>query len=442
MTKTDKQHPVGLTVSCFDKGNNSKRRHIAPAQGLMFDQFLDQFVEHFVTSRAWDAAYLKPEGLGWSSADMTYDPLSHEQQYVTVYQEGMRSLAGALFKTPGMGFKALGGAMDNITKALDLEALWNGLGLATHYGMLSLGSPRYNYHVHEMIGPATTLVTKIVDVSGIFDEADLPEVREAVRKLMPALIWLFCEDRVKNDGEYLGTLVDNFSTIFVTHIPEMAVSWLMSLDDVYTSDYREITLPKATNITVRDFRASYGETLSFEGDAPIIARVESGVVRFSLDDRLTVTTGSGTDDALRPLETVTIRYPGNLDLRFDITPAQGTRYEDLCLKLEDYAPQETVNVRAICTRDDRGHITSDGIEKLLTPDTTQSANAVNTEAANTAIALAGRDTLKILAFHGSNLPAAETESTYAMERSAAMPKQVWRDPMEGIAELFAGLGKW
>ena len=424
----------------------NENSHIAPAGGLMFDAFLDQFVDHFVTSRAWDAAFLKPEGLGWSSEDMTFDPMSHEQQYVKIYQAGMRDLAGALFKTPGMGFKSLGGAMDNITKALDLEALWNGLGLATHYSALSLGSPRYNYHVHEMIDPAATLVNKIVDVSGIFGEEDLPEVREAVKKLMPALIWLFCEDRVKNDGEYLGTLADNFSTIFVTHIPEMAVSWLMSLDDVYTSDYRTVTVPKATNITVREFREAYGETPSMTGDAPIIARVENGAVRASLDDRISVWTGTALDDSGKLVETVTIRYPGDLEARFDVTAAQGKSYADLYLKLDDLAPKETVNVRAICVRDDRGHITSDGIERLLTPDTTQSAKAVNADAASTALALGTRDTLRILASHGSNLPGSEAESTYAMELAARGPKPVWRDLAEGLRDrmdgVFAGLGKW
>ena len=410
---------------------------IAPDEGLMYDQFLDAFVERFVCSRAWDAAYLKPEGLGWSSEDMTFDPMSHLYQYVRVYQRGLRAIAGALFKTPGRGFNSLGGALDNIGQAIDFETLWNGSGLAVHYAMLNLGT-RYNYHVHEMIEPAVTVVNKIVDASGIFDEADLQEVHAAVKTVMPALVWLYCEDHTRNRGEYLGTLMDHFSTIFVTHIPEMSVSWLMSLDEVYTCDYREITLPRAVRVTVYDFRAEYGETLSAEGDAPEIATVLNGALTNCLDERITVTSGKATDDAGNSISAVTIRYPGDLDLRFDVEPLSGTSFDDLYLQLGDLAPQEVVNVHATCTRDDKGHITSDAIEPLLTPDPTESAKQINAYAAATDLAVGEFDTLHILAFHGSNRYGAEAESTYSVELTEG-DKHLWRDPMEDLAALLERL---
>ena len=406
---------------------------IAPDEGLMYDEFLDLFVEHFMCSRAWDAALLKPEGLGWSSEDMTFDPLSHENQYVKIYQQGMRDLAGALFKTPGRGFNSLGGALDNITSALDLEALWNASGLAAHYALLNLGT-RYNYHVHEMIGPATTVVTKIVDASGIFEEADLPAVHEAVKTLMPALVWLYCEDHTRNNGEMLGTLMDNFSTIFVSHIPEMTISWLMSLDEVYTCDYRELTVPAATRVDVLEFRAQYGETLSADGDAPVIATIENGVKTFSLDDRVTVTANGGGN--------VTIRYPGCLDLRFDVTPISG-KAENVRFRLEDYTPENVVNVRSLCERDDKGHIVSDSIQPLLTVETTASAKAVNAAyASGAAVPAGGR--LQILAAHGSNQIANPYEGGYTVV--IAQPKLTWRDPWAHIREdwarMFEGLPHW
>ena len=420
---------------------------IAPDEGLMYDQFLDQFLDRFVCSRAWDAAYLKRDGLGWSSENMTFDPLSHEFQYVRVYQRGLRSIAGALFKQPGKGLNSLGGAMDNITSALDLEALWNASGLAAHYALLNLGT-RYNYHVHEMIEPAVTLVNKIVDASGIFLPEDLNEVHAAVRIVMPALIWLYCEDHTRNNGEYLGTLMDNFSTIFVTHIPEMTISWLMSLDERYTCDYREITVPKATEIHVLEFREQYGETLSASGGASAIAVVKNGALSACIDDRVTVSAGKDRDDTGAVIDTVTIRFPGDMDLRFDVRPLQGVQFADMLVRAQDYAPYEVVNTHAVCRRDERGHIVSDGIERLLTPDTTPSAQKLNAEAARTAYAVTDRDTLRILAFHGSNQIAHPTDGTYAVtvDTVPANRVQFWRDPTPALRAkleaLFAGLPDW
>ena len=417
---------------------------IAPDAGLMYDQFLDRFVERFVCSRAWDAAYLKRDGLGWSSEDMTFDPLSHEFQYVRVYQRGLRSIAGAFFKQPGKSFNSLGGAMDNITSALDLETLWNASGLAAHYALLNLGS-RYNYHVHEMIEPAVTVVNKIVDASGVFLPEDLNEIHGAVHIVMPALVWLYCEDHTRNNGEYLGTLMDNFSTIFVTHIPEMTISWLMSLDERYTSDYREVTVPKATEIHVLEFREQYGEQLAAQGGAPVIAEVKNGAITASIDDRISVSTGRDRDDTGAMIDTVTIRYPGDMDLRFDVKPLQGVRFADMLVRLQDLKPQEVVNTHAVCQRDARGHITSAEIERLLTPDTTPSAQKVNAEAAKTAYSVTDRDTVRILAFHGSNQLAHVSDSTYAVSVDTERG-QIWQDPMPGLRKrmetLLAGLGAW
>ena len=417
---------------------------IAPAEGLMYDQFLDQFVEHFICSRAWDAAKLKWTLLGWSDADMTFDPMSHELQYVSTYQRGMRDLAGALFKQPGKGFNSFGGALSGAAKAIDAETIWNASGLATHYGLLHL-DPYYSYHVHEMIDPAVTLVNKLIDATDIFLPEDLPAVHEAVRTLMPALIWLYCEDHVRNNGEYLGTLMDNFSTIFVTHIPEMTISWLMSLDEVFTCDYREITVPKATRVQVREFRPQYGETLSAEGDAPVIAEAADGALVSCLDDRITLRL-SRVDDALGgPVEVVTIRYPGNLDLRFDVTPLAGVSFAHTYLHLDDLKPVEVVNTHSVCRRDDRGHIVSDSIQPLLVRDTTSSAQAINDRAADAALPLPEGQTLHLLAQHGSNQLAHPSEGGYTLAYAEG-PKPVWRDPMEGIAEMihamFAGLDDW
>ena len=407
---------------------------IAPDEGLMFDEFLDQFVEKFVSSRAWDAALLKQTMLGWSDEDMTYDPLSHEMQYVRIYQHGMRQLAYALFKTPGKGFKSFGGLTDNILKAIDFETLWNTTGLATHYGLLHLGA-MYPTHVHDMIDPAVTIVNKIVDVSGIFDEADIKSVHAAVRILMPALIWLYCEDHVKNNGEYLGTLMDNFSTIFVNHIPEMEVSWLMSLDPVFTCDYRELTVPRETEIRVRECRAQYGETLE-SASAPVIARIADGAVTESLDDRITVTTGEAVDDTGAVVDTVTVRYPACLDLRFDVTALPGAAFDDAVLHLEDFAPDAVVNAGAVCERDEKGHITSDAVDHtMLKQYTSDGAKTVNVWAAQNAVPLSTRYAVRILA------PQA---GAYTVEQTDLLA--LWRSMVRALIphldDLFAGLGEW
>ena len=139
---------------------------------------------------------------------------------------------------------------------------------------------------------------------------------------------------------------------------------------------------------------------------------------------------------------VTIRYPGCLDLRFDVTPMSGAA-ENVRFRLEDYTPENVVNVRSLCVRDDKGHIVSDSIQPLLTVETTASAKAVNAEyASGAAVPAGGR--LQILAAHGSNQIAHPYEGGYTVV--IGQPKLTWRDPWAHIredwAQLFDGVAGW
>ncbi len=404
---------------------SNSRSTIAPNSGLYLDQFLDQFMDAFFKCIAWDYEYFYfTSGLfgGYYTDKMTRDPMSHEQQYVKNYQEAMRTLAYHALKQPGMGIGALDGVMDNAMNAIDFSTIWNGAGIAAYYGEMNLGL-RYNRAVYQMIGPMGDLVNKIIDQTGLFQTEDLPEVHAAVKTIMPVLTWLYCEDHHNKNGEYLGTIFANVGTVLVTHIPEQGISWDQSLDDVFISDYREITLPRDTIVKAYEFRPGLEDTMSEDGsgDGALVATAENGILD-TTDPRFTISEPfNETDDAGNTMQMVTIRYPGNLDVRFDVTAAAGETFEDVYLKLEDYAPKATVNVMSVAERDSLGHITTvtRDVDSMIQPDTTVSAGEVNDQATAETLRLEEGDVLHVMAWHGSNQVQDSFESTYAIKYELA-----------------------
>lgn len=404
---------------------NSK---VAPSQGMYLDEFLDSLVPAVINCKAWDAPFFEKRTIGWNADKMKKnDWQSHEKNYVEAYQDSLRDLAYYALKNPGMGLGALDGLMDKALGAVNFQTLFNGVGLAASYAAMHNGI-FYETSVGNMIDPLTTIVNAVVDATGLFDSGDLPKVHAAIGKLMPALTWLYCEDHRNMNGEYLGTVFANVGTILVTHIPELGMSWLMSLDELFNSDYREITLPKNAAVNMYEFRAGIddaydkninaeGMNLAAEAQGALVANVLNGALLNSKDARISVKESG---------DNVIIRYPGNLDLRFDVKAAS----EDLPVQLADYAPANVVNVKSDCVRATEAanglnvsNIVSDSIVRdaidetnMMAPDTTQSAQGINTLSDSTEIPLSEKDTLQIMAWHGSNQVADSYDATYVLNK--------------------------
>ena len=436
-------------VSDVSNANSS----VAPSQGLYLDEFLDKFVTAFIKSIAWDYEFFYTKTswgvTGYYTDNMTHDPDSHEQQYVKNYQEALRTLAYLALKNPGLGMNTLNDLPDKIMDAGIGNIITDALGAGVYYGEMNMGI-RYNRAVDHLISPMTSMVKKILEKTDIFDNSvkvngktDLDNAKTAIEVIMPVLTWLYCEDHHNANGEYLGTVFDNINNILVTHIPELGVSWLMSLDDVFTSDYREVTLPKATEINMYVFRSGIddefikaNEDVESNADAmgQLVSSVVDGIISSSKDDRITATVSG---------DNVTIRYPGNLDLRLDVTPLASQRYDDIQLEIADYAPVNVVNAKSDCERASidstnynvsniqnawvvKDDVSDHSSYTMTTLDNTPDADKINTLSDSIDIPMTDDDTLHIMTWHGSNQVGREADTTYDISLDRA-PKTVVAD---------------
>lgn len=440
-------------ITNFNSGfvENVSSSKIAPTNGWYLDDFLDSFIEKFFSSRAWDARKLKETTIfgihtGWNAEDMKRNEhANHEYEYVRYYQEAFRTLAYEALKNPGMGISVLDGMMDKAMSSLNFGDLLTGAGILVSYGVMntSNGGLGYESSVGDMISPMGNLVNSIVDGVGIFDDTSLNSVHAAIRTIVPVLTWLYCDDHTFSNGEYLGTVFANVNNILVTHIPEMGVSWLMSLDDVFISDYREITLPKKTAVSMYVFRPGIDDEFIKANDdvesnadakGQLVSSIVDGMVTSSKDDRITAAVSG---------DNVTIRYPGNLDLRLDVTPMKSKEFDDVELIVADYAPVNVVNVKSDCERasEDSTNYNVSNIQdawvvkddvadhssySMTTPDNTPDAEAINRLSNNTDVPMTDAETLHIMTWHGSNQVGKKADTTYDISLDRA-PKTVIAD---------------
>lgn len=424
---------------------------IAPS-GWYMDEFLKSFVTKFFSSRAWDASKLRETYIttllgrkihtGWNADAMHRDDhASHEYEYVKYYQEALRTLAYEALKNPGMGLSALDGIMDNAMSSLNFEDYLNGAGILVSYGVMhaSGGGLGYESSVGDMISPMASLINSIIDRIGLFDSSALPSIHDAITAITPVLTWLYCDDHTFCNGEYLGTVFANVGTILVTHAPELSVSWLMSLDDVFISDYREITLPKNTAVSMKVLREGIDYTDESElqflkangaknADVPgvEVAAFVNGTKTLSKDDRITVTESG---------DNFVIRYPGTLDVRFEVTAADEA-FSDIPVTLSDWTPgTNVVNAKSTCTRagenDDEGlnegNIKTVSIDHAMTTqDDTPDAQHINglvDANGSITVPLSGTDTMNIMSWHGSNQVVGQKDTTYYVSLDKA-PRSV------------------
>ena len=448
-------YEFGITSGGISEVENS-RSEIAK-NGFYMDRYLSTLVDLVMNSRAWDVYYYRDSYYGGDLSGMKKDDWqSHEAEFVSRYQNSFRYLAWKALEQPGMGISSLDGMID---KALNGNLLSNAFSAAEAMGPYMVMSNAitdraYGGAVNLLISPMTRIANNVVENLGIFNASDLSTAQGHLSTIMPVLTWLYCEDHRNWDCEYLGTLLGNVSKILVTHIPELGVSWLMSLDDVFISDYREITLPKNTAVSMKVVREGIDYTadseLQFEksnwaknADVPgaEVAAFVNGVKTISRDDRITVADGGNS---------FTIRYPGNLDVRFEVK-AVDEGFADVPLTLADFTPgANVVNVKSTCTR--AGANDADGLNEsniktvsidhaMTTQDNTPDANTVNGLTA--AIPLSGSDTLHIMSWHGSNQVAGEYDTTYYVSLDKAPRSVVAEYTMEtvladNVRELPAG----
>ncbi len=290
---------------------------------LYIDEFLDKFVDAFVSSRAWDydpAAPIAPiQGT---------DPMTHRQHYgdpARGIEEGLRTITAAALSRPGssMGdmFSGIGRAIPRVL----LPAAQLLLKLLANYDLLPT-----EVGAQSMAGDVESILKSILLQSEDF-KAREAEVNAAVESLAPVLTRLFLYDRMNTGSQYLGTLLKYAGDqIIVAHISELVLAWADSLDEDYVGGYRALTVPKAAEVKLVQFREGLDDPLSANGEGVLIAEARDGAMVRQLDQRVTVS----ADGAVQ-----TVRFPAYLDIRAEVTLPKGMDMQNP-IRLEGLQPTD------------------------------------------------------------------------------------------------------
>lgn len=393
------------------------------------DKFLQDLVNEFASSAAWD---YNPNTVKSTTAanHVNNGATAHRATYATKqsfqkksYQDALRYLVNIpLGQYGGRLVDAFSGITDNLFHIFadigNAGQLW---GSIAGTGLRPNGWDQYpdEEHADVVTQRLTEMLLGVLDDSDAFKYSQktytygeniiggdnkyylTQETGDAVVEFMPVLTRLFLRDREFYGSQYLGTLLKYaLSSIIVTHTPELVAAWQMAMDENYTSDFREITLPKAVNISVNVFRDGFEGELDADvqtaasADGSVILTVNNGIPANSKDNRIKVSTSGGT---------VTIRYPGTMDYRFDVTPI--SEMTDLNLTLADLAPTDGTNVKATYDRNgSTGNIepATRNLAYGLTQENTTDAVDVNSYSQSNNIAVKPTETLHIMAWNGSN----------------------------------------
>ena len=334
-------------------------------------------MDAFVGSRAWDYDPAAP-----TAPIKGTDPMTHRQNYgdpARGIEEGLRTLSAAALSRPGssMGdmFSGIGSALPSVL----LPAAQLLLKLKASYDLVPLEST-----AQSMSDNVSSVLKAILLQSEDF-KAREAEVNTAVDALSPVLTRLFLYDRMNTGSQYLGTLLKYAGDqIIVSHISELGVAWADSLDEDYTGGYRALTVPKAADVQLVQFRAGLDDVLSANGRGVVIAEARSGAMVRQLDQRVTVTAEG---------EMQTVCFPAYLDIRVEVTLPEGMDMQTLPLKLEGLQPMDGRTSRcAVFERDPAsGNLLPDSVQIC---DALTSAAEPGMEEINRAdISLADGDTL-------------------------------------------------
>lgn len=376
------------------------------------DQFIDELIDVFLVSPAWDRDY----GDRNTVKNYAYDRkvALHEARFIGNYQKDFRNVLGYLLDYAGPSFlgmvDSLMDAVGNKIGTVSWNNVWSNVGFALDFAKFYFGSTNESNRM-DLINSSREMAVSIVNdmTSNFTDPQNISrsDMNDSLRHLVSLVIDLYADELDDYESQYFGTSLHNLWQILCTHEQEVVMSWIKSLDPNHTNrGYRTFTVPAGTDVKLYEFRSQYGETLGFDADAPLVAEFKNGAAVSCLDDRISVTV-SGAD--------MVIRYPSLLDLRMDVST--DTQLDDLAFRLADYS------TKAMATA------LSDG-EKQYDPARTTASNYTafasngareyNAMSNSTVIPLAPGEKVSVTARHTTSYNENDTSVNlfYAMRKSA------------------------
>ena len=379
---------------------------------VYMDQFLENVLKVCLRSGAWNR---HTSDTCTSDTASTY--MTHKETYIDQYQSAFQDAFAYFLDFSGPAFMDMVDAvMDGIQEQLRISNTLTNGGLALAFtnfynypdntyrwawqsgfkpwvGSTSwVGKTRKDVLIKEAQPVVRNVVHNMVsdyEADGGCDTVTLSQLDAALDLIVEVVIDLYADELSQYNSNYFGTTLHYLNTILSTHEQETVLSWITSLDDNHMNrSYRTLTVPVGTNVKLYEFREQYGETLSANGVAPLVAEFTNGTQVSSLDQRIYMES-NGT--------TMTIRYPSSLDIRSDVTLAPGSSaVSDLDYRVADFqTKQDTTDVSVGVTQFQTLSNTARYTE--ITNTTWTNAAAVNSASASEAVALGPYDTLKVMA---------------------------------------------
>ena len=379
---------------------------------VYMDQFLENVLKVCLRSGAWNR---HTSDTCTSDTASTY--MTHKETYIDQYQSAFQDVFAYFLDFSGPAFMDMVDAvMDGIQEQLRISNTLTNGGLALAFtnfynypdntyrwawqsgfkpwvGSTSwVGKTRKDVLIKEAQPVVRNVVHNMVsdyEADGGCDTVTLSQLDAALDLIVEVVIDLYADELSQYNSNYFGTTLHYLNTILSTHEQETVLSWITSLDDNHMNrSYRTLTVPVGTNVKLYEFREQYGETLSANGVAPLVAEFTNGTQVSSLDQRIYMES-NGT--------TMTIRYPSSLDIRSDVTLAPGSSaVSDLDYRVADFqTKQDTTDVSVGVTQFQTLSNTARYTE--ITNTTWTNAAAVNSASASEAVALGPYDTLKVMA---------------------------------------------
>lgn len=357
------------------------------------DDMLDEIINVFLVSNAWDRGY------SYTTSDVD----THKIRFIESHQEDMRTVLGYLLGFSGPAFLGLvDSLMSHITSLLRLSNAGVALAFINFYNDPTGSYGRYNLLVNAswrgksykdvLINEAKGVAVDYINATTAgytHPTISRAQMNASMEKLVGLVIDLFADELDRYESQYLSTFLRLMNVILSTHEQETVLSWITSLDENHMNrSYRTLTVPVGTNVKLYEFREQYGEVLSADGVAPLVAEFTNGTQVSSLDQRIYMETSGST---------MTIRYPASLNIRSDVTLLPGsTAVADLDYRVADFqtkADTTDVSVGAVQFQQlsNRGRYTE------ITNTARTNAAAINTASASQAAALGPYDTLKVMA---------------------------------------------
>ena len=409
------------------------------------DEWEDELFDVLLTSPAWDA----------HSNDTTTDGITHRNRFIETYQDAFRTAFGYFLDFSGPAFlgmvdavlkgvqqqPALSNALDNGGLALAFTNFYaypnNTYRWAWQSGFKPwVGSPSWVGKTRKqvLIEEAAPVVQNVVHnmTSGFTDPQGITQKQmdDALVLIVEFVVNLYVDELDKFESQYFGTTLHYLWEILSTHEQETVLSWITSLDENHMNrSYRTLTVPVGTNVKLYEFREQYGESLSADGVAPLVAEFTNGTQVSSLDQRIYMES-DGT--------TMTIRYPSSLNIRSDVTLAPGSSaVADLYYCVADFQTKlDTTDVSVGASQFQT--LSNNARYTDITNTSRTNAAAINSASATEVVALGPYDTLQIMAngstsFDNHNA-GDENVYTVKVERYHVVTIEETLEDLEGTAD--------